>query len=130
MRFKFPTLILAPAVLAAAALAINPAMAETKTLKIPFSFTVEGKSLPAGLYTVQRDHPGSFVKLQSMDLSQSFTWLASPSATKTDRVILHFEEQGQTHVLQSVQYGALETPRLTKNIKGIKGVIEEISPAR
>jgi hypothetical protein len=44
--------VLAPAAMAAAALATNTAMAET--LKVPFTFTVDGKDFPAGLYSVQR----------------------------------------------------------------------------
>lgn len=127
MRFKFPTLILAPAVLAAAALTIQPALAETTTLNVPFSFSVGNKILPAGPYTVARDGHGNFLRLESPDMSQIFTWLALPSATKTGRVVLRFEQEGQKHRLQSVQYGVMQTPDLEKRIKNSKAVVEEIS---
>jgi|ERR1035437_650289 hypothetical protein len=127
MRFNFPTLILAPVVMAAAALTIQPAWAESRTLTIPFEFSVGKKLLPAGPYTVERDNKGSFLKLQSKDMSQTFLWAALPSAIKTGRVVLRFEEEGQKHTLQSVQYGVLQTPELVKRVKGSKAVIEEIS---
>ncbi len=117
MRFRLSTLILVPAVMAAAALAINPAMAETARVKVPFSFTVAGKTLPAGVYSVEWSTPGNFVSLQGKDASQTFTWVANPSATKGDHVVLRFDEQGQTHALQSIQYRELETSRLDKTKK-------------
>jgi hypothetical protein len=127
MRFNFPTLILAPVVMAAAALTIQPAMAESRTLNVPFDFTVGNKTLPAGPYTVERDSAGSILRLQDKNLSQTFMWVALPSAIKTGRVVLRFEDEGQKHTLQSVQYGVLQTPELVKRVKGSKAVIEEIS---
>lgn len=129
MRFNFPTLVLASAVLAAAALAIQPASAETKTLNVPFAFTVNGQSLPAGQYMVQRDDNGNFLKLKSKDASRAFAWVASPSAAKDKGVVLRFEKQGTSHALYSVQYGSLVTTRLDKKSKGEKPVIEEVSPS-
>jgi hypothetical protein len=129
MRFNFPTLVLASAVLATAALAIQPALAETKTLDVPFAFTVNGQSLPAGQYTVQRDDNGNFLKLKNKDASQAFAWVASPSAARSNRVVLRFEHQGKIHALYSVQYGAMVTPRLDKKTKDAKPVIEEVAPS-
>lgn len=129
MRFKFPTLVLATATLAAAALAIQPASAETKTLNVPFAFTVDGHSLPAGQYTVQRDDNGNFLKLKSKDASHAFAWVASPSAAKDKGVVLRFKKLGKSHALYSVQYGSLVTPRLNKNLGDTKPVIEEVSPS-
>jgi hypothetical protein len=115
MRSKFSTFILASTALAAAALATLPAVAATSTtLNVPFSFTVGGKSLPAGAYSVQRDNSGNFVRLESKDASHSFMWVAAPSATRGDKVILKFDGQGQTHALQSVQYGPLVTTTLNR----------------
>jgi hypothetical protein len=125
MRSKFSTLVLASAALAAAALATIPAMAETSTtLNIPFSFTVNGQSLPAGAYSVRRDILSNFIRFQGKDASQSFIWLSIPGATHGDRVILKFEGQGQTHVLQSVQYGPFVTNRLNKKTRST----EDLSP--
>jgi hypothetical protein len=125
MRSKFSTLVLASAALAAVALATIPAVAETSTtLNVPFSFTVNGQSLPAGTYSVRRDILSNYIRFQGKDASQSFVWLASPGATRDDRVILKFAGQGQTHVLQSVQYGPFVTNRLDKK----KRNTEDLSP--
>jgi hypothetical protein len=130
MKLNFRTSILASAIVAAAALAINPALAETRTVTVPFDFTVGTTNLPAGAYIVEKATFGNFVKLQDKDSSKSFTWVATPSAGKSGRIILRFEEQGQTHALQSIQYGSLVTPKLTPKSKAAQGRIEEISPGQ
>jgi hypothetical protein len=114
MRFTLRTLFLAPVVMAAAALATNTAMAESTTLKVPFSFTVAGKICPAGYYSVQRHLTQSLVTLQSKDGRNTFTWTLSPGdAAPTDTAVkLKFNEVGDTHVLRAVQYGPLETFKL------------------
>ncbi len=123
MRSKLSTFFLASTALAAAALATLPAVAETTTkLNVPFSFTVDGRSLPAGVYSIHRD--SNFVRLQGTDASQSFTWIAAPTAARGDQVILRFDPQGQTHALQSVQYGPLVTTNLDRRSKKS----EEMSP--
>jgi hypothetical protein len=128
MRIKLSTLVLASAAMAAVALTAIPAMASvtvTATVKVPFSFTVDGKQCPAGIYLVQRDTPGNFVRLQSKDASQNFGWIAGSSDAKDgSRVVLSFDQLGQTHILRSIQYGPLATPRLDKKL--MKG--EDISP--
>ena len=125
MKLKLSTFSLASAVMAAAALTTLPAVAETSTtLNVPFSFTVDGQSLPAGDYAVKRDDRGNFVRLQGKDASQSFVWTAASAGTKTDRVILKFDGRGTTHVLESVQCGPLVTSRLDR-----KNHKEDISPA-
>ncbi len=88
--------VLAPAAMAAAALATNTAMAET--LKVPFTFTVDGKDFPAGLYSVQRQSSQNLVTLISKDASQSFTWVVAPGdpAPTDTAVTLRFSELGET----------------------------------
>ncbi|MGD0629785.1 MAG: hypothetical protein ABR987_10545 [Terracidiphilus sp.] len=123
MRSKLSTFVLASTALAAAALATFPAVAETTTkLNVPFSFTVNGRSLPAGEYSVQRDN--SFVRLQGKDASESFTWIAAPTANKGNKVILKFDPRGRAHALQSVQYGPFVTTTLDKK----SGKSEDMSP--
>jgi hypothetical protein len=118
MQTKFRSLILASAAVAAAAITSIPAMAvSATTLNVPFSFTVEGKTLPAGLYSIERDDRGVFVKLESQDSSQHLLWIAHAGDSDNSRVVLRFEEHGQEHVLQSVQYGRLISPRLTSKAK-------------
>jgi hypothetical protein len=106
--------VLAPAAMAAVALATNTAMAET--LKVPFSFTVDGKELPAGLYSVQRLSSRNLVTLQSKDTSQSFIWVVGPGepAPTATAVVLSFNVLGGSHSLQSVQHGPMITSRLDK----------------
>jgi hypothetical protein len=108
-------LVLAPAVLAAAALAISSATAET-TIKVPFAFTVAGQNFPAGRYLVQRDDSGSFVTLASKDSTRSTTWVLGPGAPgpTENKVALKFDDTGRTHALQSIQYGSMITSRLDK----------------
>jgi hypothetical protein len=122
MRSKLSTFVLASTALAAA-LATHPAVAETSTtLNVPFSFTVGGKTLPAGEYSVARDR--DFVRLQGRSGSQKFTWIAAPTADESNKVVLRFDPQGQSHALQSIRYGPLVTSTLDKKSK--KG--EEMSP--
>jgi hypothetical protein len=112
-------IILASAFGVAATLGANTAFAAT-TVKVPFSFTVAGKTLPAGNYHVNRDSTGSFVTLESLESSQSFTWVLSPGQPDPydEKVALRFHDRGDTHVLQSIQCGSMITPRLDKIKKG------------
>jgi hypothetical protein len=106
-------------------------MASTsKTLTVPFNFTVDGKNLPAGDYLVSRDGGHDFVRLQSRDLSYSFVWVGSPTATREDRVILKFEPQGDTHVLESVQSGPLVVSRLTRKSRKTEDVTPQDAPGQ
>jgi hypothetical protein len=131
MRSKLGSLVLASAALAAVASAAIPAVASTATtLNVPFNFTVEGKSLPAGVYSVQRDTAGHFVKLQGKDASQSFTWICGTAASSGDRVILKFDGLSQKHVLESIQFGPLVTPRLDKQTKGTEDMTPQYMPGQ
>jgi hypothetical protein len=116
MKFSFSKFVLAPAVLAAAALAANSAMAAETTIKVPFNFTAAGKVCPAGVYTVNRD--ADYITLTRKGYTESFTWVVGPgSPALTDtKVALKFDEIGKTHVLQSIQYGPVITARLDKKV--------------
>jgi hypothetical protein len=118
MRSPLRKLFLAPAILAAAALATSTAMAETQ-LNVPFSFTAAGKVCPAGVYHVDRGPAANTVKLVSDDSSRSFVWVVSPGSPQpTDqRVVLTFDNFGGAHTLQSVQYRNKITSRLDKPAK-------------
>lgn len=116
MQSMLRKLVMAPAVLVVAGLLTSSAMAAT-TIKVPFSFKVGEKWFPAGYYVVDRDDSGSFVSLTGKNTPQSATWVlapGSPAPTET-KIALRFSQFGDTHVLQSVQYGALITSRLDKN---------------
>jgi hypothetical protein len=127
MKFRLSALFLAAATMAAAAMATIPAVAASSTrLNVPFGFTVGGKQLPAGLYTVQHDLSGNFLKLQSVDSAYTYTSIALPNGGDRSRVVLKFGTNGQTHVLQSIQCGELLTPRLDRKNKKAEDVTPQI----
>jgi hypothetical protein len=122
MKTNFRTFVLASAALAAAAMATIPAVAETSaTLRVPFSFTVYGRTLPAGDYAVVRSTNLAFVRLQSVNSFEGYSWTAGPSEEKRDRVVLRFNSE--SHALQSVQFGAVISPRLDKKWKNGESVV-------
>jgi hypothetical protein len=128
MQSKFSTFVLASTALAAA-LATLPAVAATSTtLNVPFSFTVGGKILPAGEYSVERDR--NFVRLKGKDGSQRFTWIAVPAAAEENKVVLKFDPQGQTHALQSIQYGPLVTSTVDRKSKKAEEVSPQYTPGQ
>jgi hypothetical protein len=116
MRSKVHTVLASAALMAAAVLATNSAMAET-TLNVPFSFMVAGKTCPPGHYTVKENAIGSYVTLTNEDSSRVFTWILGPGSPDYDsaKVVLMFDVAGQSHLLRSVQIGSMTTPKLDKN---------------
>jgi hypothetical protein len=118
MRFNLRSLFLAPVVLAAMSFATVAAHAEA-TLKVPFSFTVNGKDCPAGLYTVNHDALHNLVTLKSKETPQSFTWVVGPGEPNPNAtaVTLRFNDQDNNYTLRSVQYGPNITSRLDKKTK-------------
>jgi hypothetical protein len=126
MRSKLYTVLASAALMAAAVLATNSAMAET-TLQVPFNFTVAGKICPAGHYTVKENAIGSYVTLTNEDSSRVFTWILGPGSPDyaASKVVLMFDVAGQTHLLRSVQVGSMTTHRLDK-----KSVNNEYVPAQ
>jgi len=115
MKSNFSKFMLAPAVLAAVALCANFATAET-TVKVPFNFQAGGKTCPAGYYTVQRNDGANFVTLMHKGSAETFTYVLGPGAPEPNetKVSLKFDRIGDKHVLESIQYRALETSRLDK----------------
>jgi hypothetical protein len=117
MRFNLRSIILTSAVVAAAALATNSAMAEA-IVNVPFNFKVAGKVCPAGRYSVQRDQAHNLITLISKSAPVGFSWMLNPGddSRADSRVTLRFDQQDQNFFLESVQYGQLTTHRLDKNI--------------
>ncbi len=118
MRSILGKLILAPAILAAAALTANSAMAESN-VKVPFSFTAAGKVWPAGEYSIQKDMLAGTVTLKSEVSSESLTCLLGPGdPNPTDnKITLKFDNIGGTHALRTVQYGPQITSQLDRQSK-------------
>jgi hypothetical protein len=118
MRSPLRKLFLAPAILAAAAVATSTALAETQ-VSVPFSFTAAGKVCPAGLYHVDKGPVSNTVRLASDDSSRSFVWILAPGKPGPDdqRIVLTFDNLGTTHALASVQFRGKITSRLDKPAK-------------
>ena len=109
-------IILASAAIIIAASLTTAAVAETTTVNVPFSFKVAGATYPAGNYSISHDDFANFVTLAPKGSSQSFSTVVGPgSPNPTDRKIaLNFDAVGQTHLLQSIQYGTMITRKLDK----------------
>jgi hypothetical protein len=110
-------LVLAPAVLAVAALACNTASAST--VNVPFSFAAAGHVWPAGAYDIQKDFTGSIVTVKSMSTGLSFSSLLGPGepALTDTKLALKFDSIGNTHALRTIQYGGLITSQLDKKLE-------------
>ena len=113
MRFTAFKSILAAVVVTTAALSPNLAKAET-ALKVPFSFTVSGQTMPAGVYTLQEDTFHNTVILRDKASSRSFTYALRPGDPSPNEVhvALKFETSGNTHILRGIQFGSRTTSRL------------------
>jgi hypothetical protein len=112
MRFTLGKLVLAPAVLAAVAMASTAAMAST--VNVPFSFAAAGHVWPAGSYTVQKSMNGAAVAVKNNESGLSFMSLLRPGepAPYDTNVTLEFDRFGITHALRTVQFGPQITSRL------------------
>jgi hypothetical protein len=95
----------------AAALTAVPAHADAR-VKVPFSFTVNGKVCPAGIYRVKSDRENNAVTLIGRDSAKTFSWVVVPTSASENpnRVVLQFDKSN--HALRSIQYGAESTSRL------------------
>ena len=114
MRLSLSSLVLAPALLAAAA--ITPQPASAAVLNVPFAFTVAGQTLPAGDYSVNRMLGGDSVILRSRDSKQQFNWILVPGDPEPGAtgVIMRFDPTDTGFALHSIQHNATITPRLDK----------------
>lgn len=111
LRSRF--LLVALVATATATLAGKPARADT-SVKVPFSFTVDGKRCPAGTYRVKGDAASTSVTLVGRDSSKIFTWVVVPITGESDpnKVVLQFDQEGSGHALRSIQYKSQATSRL------------------
>ena len=121
--------VLALALLVAATLGTKTAVAETTstTIKVPFSFKVAGETFPAGDYWIRHDDRGGYVTLAAKSTSQSFTSIIGPGAPSPweYKIALRFDQVGQTHLLQSIQYGTMITGKLDKKaLESERGSLE------
>jgi hypothetical protein len=129
MRINFRSFVLASAAIAATAIATVPAHAATMgsaNLNVPFSFNIDGKTMPAGNYAIKCDASGNFIKLQSEDGSITYNWVARSIGNTDHRVTLRFDQRGGAKDLQSVQYGTLTTPRLDRKLSPREREAQEV----
>jgi hypothetical protein len=121
MNYMLRRFVLAPVVLAAAAMTATSAMAAT-SIKVPFSFTVEGKYCPPGRYLIDKDRLSHIVTLRGVDNGEMFSWVVGPGepAPTDTKVSLKFDQVGVNHALRSVQFGPEITGILDKHTKQIE----------
>ena len=112
MRFMAIKSILAAIVVTAGASG-HVAKAET-TLKVPFSFTVSGQTMPAGIYVVEQSPIHEMVIFRNKATAESFSYMLRPGDTAPNarRVALKFATEGDNRVLRSIQLGSRTTSRL------------------
>ena len=113
MAFAALKSILAAVVVTTGALSPAIGKAET-TLNVPFSFTVSGQTMPAGVYTVKQDTFHNLVVLRNQDSSRSFSYTLRPGDASANQVhvSLKFESSGDSHILRGIQFGSKMTSRL------------------
>jgi len=115
MRITLRSFFLALAVLAASAFTARTAAAAS--VRVPFDFNIDGKTLPAGTYTVTRDTNGNLVTLESQDCKYAYSWLVMRDSVEqpAHAVTLRFDENSGNYALRSVEYDTLITKRLDKH---------------
>jgi len=113
MRFNPFKSALAAIVITAGALGTHVAKAET-SLNVPFSFTVAGHVMPAGVYLVQNDTFHNVVILRNQAATKSFTYALRPGDKAADEknITLKFESDGDSHILRRIQVGSKVTAQL------------------
>jgi len=118
MKSILRTIVLTPVALAVVALTANSAMAAS-TVKVPFSFKVNGKDCPAGKYVIDRDSFGHIVTLRGVKGTEAFSWVVGPGEPDPNerKISLKFDQDGSTHFLKSVQFGSEVTSNLDKPAK-------------
>lgn len=100
--------LLATALLSASAIAgAQTSNEDLMSVNIPFTFQVNGKSLPAGHYMVIKAGAANFLKLQEIDGRHAATVLANrdPYARVENQYSLIFARIGAQHRLSQVQCG-------------------------
>lgn len=115
MRSTFFKALLIPAVAAVAAFVSQPAQAaQSQSVKVPFAFTAMGKTFPSGSYTVEENLTTNVITLKTGNKSLSSILIPGDPNPFDERVVLRFATAGDQHVLDTIQYGAKITTRMTQ----------------
>ena len=114
MKFTLKSLVIpSVALCATAAFAANLARVD-----VPFGFTAQGQSYPAGRYEVTSDMNHQFITLASeADASKHMTWLVGPADKAKVPTVVTFDQAGNGYILKTVQMGDRITPKLDTNSK-------------
>jgi hypothetical protein len=85
---------------------------------VPFSFTAQGQSYPAGRYEVTTDMNHNFVTLANeTDATKHLTWLVGPAELRKTNAVVTFDQAGAGYYLKTVQMGDRVTPNLDTHSK-------------
>ncbi|HTF65982.1 MAG TPA: hypothetical protein VK638_25170 [Edaphobacter sp.] len=102
MRLGFRTLFLSSAILCATAAFAEP----PERLEIPFSFTVQSKSFPAGYYNIGLElQQGVITLANEADSTDRIIFIAGPADRTKHSAVATFDVVGTDHVLHSLQIG-------------------------
>src|SRR5271168_3137880 len=114
MKFTLKTLVVpSVALCATAAFAANLARVD-----VPFGFTAQGQSYPAGRYEVTTDTNHNFVTLANeMDASKQLTWVVGPAEASKMPTVVTFDQAGNGYYLKTVQLGEKITPNMDLHSK-------------
>jgi len=114
MQTNFKAIALSSlALCATAAFAANQARVD-----VPFSFTAEGHSYPAGMYEVALDANHNVVTMASkMDASQHISWTVGPADAASAPAVVKFDHVGADYSLRTIQMGERVTPVLDRNVQ-------------
>ena|SRR5271165_3242995 len=112
MQINLKSLVVSSVVFCAtAAFAANQAR-----VNVPFGFTAQGQSYPAGSYEVSLDANHDFVTMASnTDASKHITWNVGPADAANAPAVVRFDHVGAGYELKNIQIGEHVTPVLDKN---------------
>jgi hypothetical protein len=116
MRINVKALALSTvAFCATAAFAANQARVE-----VPFSFTAQGHSYPAGSYEVAVNNNNDIVTMVSKaDPKMHISWTAGPGEAINLPALVKFDQVGADHALKTIQVGDKVTPKLDKGTPSV-----------
>jgi hypothetical protein len=98
---------------ATAAFAANQARVD-----VPFNFTAEGQSYPAGSYDVALDANHNVVTMASKtDATKHISWCVGPAEAANTPAVIKFDHVGADYALKTIQMGDHVTPVLDKNVQ-------------
>jgi hypothetical protein len=98
---------------ATAAFAANQAK-----VNVPFGFTAQGQSYPAGSYEVDLDANHNFVTMASKtDATKRISWSVGPADAANTSAVIKFDHVGADYDLKTIQIGEHVTPVLDKNVQ-------------